>query len=121
MISPWLTKTALLCSFIIFFPLVGIQGQNLPDASKEQLKTKVEVFPNPSPTQRFSVAIYSIRAEKVKIQILNAFMKVVFQKEMMSTEGFSLHRLNLNDRPKGWYYLVLTTSQQKIVKRLESM
>lgn len=120
MISPLLTKTLLLFSFAILFSL-GVQGQNLPEASKEKLKMKVEVFPNPSPTQQFSVAIHSSRVEKVKIQILNAFMKVVFQKEIISTDGFSLHKLNLNDRPKGWYYLALTTSRQKIVKRLESM
>jgi len=109
--------------FILFSFCTCLQAyaQKPLSISKDTLTLEVQVFPNPSPSRQFSVAINHWQAGKVKVQVLNALQRVIFQKEITPTYGLSLHSLNLSHHAKGWYYLVITTGQTKIIKRLEGL
>ena len=88
---------------------------------EDSLSFQVNVFPNPSPTRRFSVIIHSHQVTTTQIQIQDAFQRVVFQKKITPRYGVSLYSLNLSNRPKGWYYLVVISSNRKVIKRLECL
>ena len=110
--------------FMLFSLCACLQAyaQNpLPTHTKDTLTLDVQVFPNPSPSRRFSVAISSQQVAKIQVQILDGLQRIIFQKNIRPTYGLSLHSLNLSNRPKGWYYLVITTDRTKIIKRLEGL
>ncbi|OJJ15093.1 hypothetical protein BKI52_40215 [marine bacterium AO1-C] len=110
--------------FILLTLCVCLNGYTqtpAPVSPKDTLAFEVQVFPNPSPSRRFSVAINGQQVTKVQVQVLDALQRVIFQKEITPTYGLSLHSLNLSDRPKGWYYLVIITNETKIIKRLEGL
>ncbi len=114
---------AFLMLFICSFWIQGYAQVSRTDSVSlsDTLTFDVEVYPNPSPTRRFSVAFNSPRVAKIHVQVFDAFQRVIFDKEINGTYGLSLHHLNLSDRPKGWYYLVITTENTKITKRLEGV
>lgn len=112
-----------LSTFVLFTCSVQSQGLSTQKNSipEDSLLFQVDVFPNPSPTRRFSVAINSHQVATIQIQIQDAFQRVVFQKKVNPRYGVSLYSLNLSNRPKGWYYLVVITSNKKVIKRLECL
>ncbi|EAY31594.1 T9SS type A sorting domain-containing protein [Microscilla marina] len=95
------------------------QAQTKPEEVAPNIQ--VEVFPNPSPTRVFSVIIKATQSQPFIVQVQDALQRTVYQKAVKSVYGFSLHTLRLDTRPKGWYYLVITSAKGKVIKRLKSL
>ena len=114
----FLLKIISIALFLLFVANIAV-AQQAERQTTNDIDIKVSVFPNPSPTQIFSVAVHSPHAQKVQIMVLDAFQRLIFSKTIIS--DYALYTLNLSHRPRGWYYLVLVTARDRIVKRLESM
>ena len=79
--------------------------------------TALEVYPNPS-RDIFNVSFTSEKAQTINVKVVNVIGEVVYTENLEEFTGQYTNIVDMNNQPKGVYFLEITTNTGGINKKI---
>lgn len=93
---------------------VLVNGYASVDENENELN--VSIYPNPS-NGEFTIALNDIASDRVNVSILNVAGQVVYN-EVFAASSSTQREVNMNNQPKGVYFVQIIANDIKTVKRI---
>jgi hypothetical protein len=93
---------------------VLVNGTTSVDENENTLN--VSIYPNPS-NGEFTIATNDLASDKVSVSILTVAGQLVYN-EVYSTSSTSQKQININNQPKGVYFVQIIANDIKTIKRI---
>jgi hypothetical protein len=77
----------------------------------------LDVYPNPS-RDIFNISFSTETSQKVNVQVVNLLGEEVYTEELVDFEGQHQTAVNMNGKPKGVYFLEITTLKGSVNKKI---
>ena len=104
------TNSCISNSTVFVFGSIGIENTSSPSMS-------LNIFPNPNKGQ-FEVTLYIPNKTNVKLEISNVLGQIIYREEMNNLIGQISKLINLNSSGSGQYFITLTNSNGRIIKKI---
>jgi hypothetical protein len=87
----------------------------------ERVATEVvsglDVYPNPS-RDIFNISFSTKASQTVNVQVVNLLGEEIYTEELVDFEGYHQTVVDMNDKPKGVYFLEITTLNGSINQKI---
>ena len=77
----------------------------------------LDVYPNPS-RDIFNISFSTKTSQTVNVQVVNLLGEVVYTEELVDFEGYHQTLVDMNGKPKGVYFLEITTLKGSVNKKI---
>jgi hypothetical protein len=81
------------------------------------LVSGLDVYPNPS-RDIFNISFSTKASQTVNVQVVNLLGEEIYTEELVDFEGYHQTVVDMNDKPKGVYFLEITTLNGRINQKI---
>ena len=81
------------------------------------LVSGLDVYPNPS-RDIFNISFSTKTSQKVNVKVVNLLGEEVYTEELVDFEGYHQTFIDMNGKPKGVYFLEITTLNESVNKKI---
>ena len=102
-------------AYLIGIDEEGVEG--IISVDEEKPLSPMTVYPNPS-TGDFNIQLDSYSSDDYQLVVFDISGRIVLNEVVSINEGYNKFEINLESVPNGAYYLVLTSSDRRMVSKL---